>query len=74
MTPIVPHHLLPNHYQAEKGIVVYITKLKDIRISYGGGYSYPLNGMTKRTRRSIPYDNKFFGDSDSAGADTCPDR
>src|SRR5258708_2023594 len=30
--------------------------------------------MIKRTRRSIPYDNKFFGDSDSAGADTCPDR
>jgi hypothetical protein len=24
----------PNHYQAEKGIRVYITKLKDIRISY----------------------------------------
>src|SRR5258708_34471597 len=30
--------------------------------------------MTKRTRRSIPYDHKLFGDSDSAGADTCPDR
>src|SRR5258708_37961259 len=30
--------------------------------------------MTERTRRNIPNDNKFFGDSDSAGADTCLDR
>src|SRR5260370_36962864 len=30
--------------------------------------------MTEKTRKSIPYDNKFCSDSDSAGADTCPDR